>query len=41
MLAIKFTATASRKLSADKTIWYPDNARNGLRLCVTAGGTKT
>ena len=38
---IRFTDTNLKTLSADKTTWFTDPACKGLRLCVTAGGTKT
>ena len=41
MPAIKFTDTNLKTLSADKTTWFTDPSVKGLRLCVTAGGTKT
>lgn len=41
MPAIKFTDTMVKGLTADKTTWFTDPDVKGLRLCVTAGGTKT
>lgn len=41
MPSIRFTDTNLKTLSADKTTWFTDPSVKGLRLCVTAGGTKT
>ena len=38
---IRFTDKNLKTLSADKTTWFTDPACKALRLCVTAGGTKT
>lgn len=41
MPQIKFTDSALKTLSADKTTWFTDTNVKGLRLCVTKGGVKT
>jgi hypothetical protein len=41
MPQIRFTDTNLKTLSADATTWFSDPSVKGLRLCVTAGGTKT
>lgn len=41
MPQIKFTDGEVAKLKVDATTWFTDPAVKGLRLCVTAGATKT
>jgi integrase len=41
MPSIRFTDANLKTLSADATTWFSDPSVKGLRLCVTAGGTKT